>query len=50
MLSLPGCGPYASDSYAIFVEGRRPEREPSDHYLRVYLAENVVAAPRGILV
>ena len=50
VLSLPGCGPYAADSYAIFVEGRRPAREPSDHYLRVYLAENVVTVPRGILL
>jgi endonuclease III len=50
VLSLPGCGPYASDSYSIFVEGRRPEREPSDHYLRVYLERNVVSAPRGILI
>ena len=33
---LPGCGPYASDSYAIFVEGRR-DVNPDDKVLRLYL-------------
>ena len=49
VLGLPGCGRYASDSFSVFVEGRRPEREPSDHYLRVYLERGVVSAPRGAL-
>jgi endonuclease III len=33
---LPGCGPYAADSHAIFVEGRR-DVEPTDRALRAYL-------------
>lgn len=33
---LPGAGRYARDSWAIFVEGRRP-RSVGDHWLRYYL-------------
>lgn len=36
VLGLPGCGRYAADSWAIFVEGRR-DLEPTDHYLSAYL-------------
>lgn len=35
---LPGCGKYAADSYAIFVEGRI-DVEPTDRVLKAYLEE-----------
>jgi methyl-CpG-binding domain protein 4 len=38
VLSLPGCGRYAADSWAIFVEGRRaPSVKPTDAKLKAYL-------------
>jgi endonuclease III len=36
ILCVPGCGKYAADSWAIFVEGRR-DVEPTDKALRAYL-------------
>ena len=36
---LPGCGQYASDSWAIFVDGRR-DVEPNDVELRTWLENN----------
>lgn len=36
VLAMPGCGPYAADSFAIFVEGRI-DLAPSDHHLAGYL-------------
>lgn len=36
VLRLPGCGKYAADSWAIFVEGRR-DVEPTDVELRAWL-------------
>jgi endonuclease III len=36
VLALPGCGRYAADSWAIFVEGRG-DVEPSDRKLRWYV-------------
>lgn len=36
VMRLPGCGRYAADSWAIFVEGRR-DVSPSDRRLRWYL-------------
>lgn len=38
VLGLPGCGRYASDSWAIFVEGRR-DVSPSDGKLAWYLEQ-----------
>lgn len=38
MLRLSGCGRYASDSWAIFVEERR-DVEPTDGKLKWYLQE-----------
>jgi methyl-CpG-binding domain protein 4 len=34
---LPGCGEYAAASYAIFVDGQLPDREPADPELRAFL-------------
>lgn len=39
VMELPGCGKYASDSWAIFVDGRR-DVEPTDIELRGYLARS----------
>lgn len=36
VMSLPGCGPYAADSWAIFVEGRY-DVAPTDFKLRRHL-------------
>lgn len=36
VLELPGCGRYASDSWAIFVDGRE-DVDPTDGKLRWYL-------------
>jgi len=36
VLKFPGCGKYAADSWAIFVEGRT-DVEPSDGKLNWYL-------------
>lgn len=36
VLKLPGCGPYASDSWAIFIDGRT-DVDPTDGKLRWYL-------------
>lgn len=36
---MPGCGKYASDSWAIFVEGRR-DVEPTDKELIAWLEKN----------
>lgn len=38
VLAMPGCGPYAADSWAIFVEGRR-DVTPSDGRLIHYLTD-----------
>lgn len=37
IMTYPGCGRYARDTWAIFVEGRR-DVEPTDRRLRQYLA------------
>jgi len=39
VLDLPGCGKYASDSWAIFVEGIKGV-EPRDHLLNLYVEKN----------
>lgn len=39
VLKLPGCGKYAADSWAIFVEGRT-DVEPTDKVLIHYLRRN----------
>ncbi len=39
VLELPGCGKYAADSFAIFVEGRR-DVEPDDVELKTWLEKN----------
>ena len=36
VITLPGCGRYAADSWAIFVEGRR-DVDPTDGKLRWFL-------------
>lgn len=36
VLSMPGCGPYAADAWAIFIEGRR-DVDPTDGKLNWYL-------------
>lgn len=36
ILKMPGCGKYAADSWAIFVEGRRP-KGVTDKKLKAYL-------------
>ena len=38
VLKLPGCGKYAADSWAIFIEGRT-DVEPNDGKLNWYLGE-----------
>lgn len=38
ILKLPGCGRYAADSWAIFIEGRRDVR-PTDKRLLYFLRE-----------
>lgn len=43
VLDLPGCGAYAADSWAIFVEKRRDLR-PKDKELRRFLKEECVRA------
>lgn len=43
----PGCGPYARDSWAIFVEGRR-DVEPADDRLRHFLARTGSVSPRAV--
>ena len=42
VLSLPGCGPYAADSWEIFVLGKR-EVAPKDRALLSYLAARRVS-------
>lgn len=42
VMKLPGCGKYAADSYAIFVEGRR-DVEPTDRVLRAWLEREEAA-------
>ena len=44
VLVLPGCGTYASDSWAIFVEGRT-DVDPVDARLREYLARTDMFTP-----
>ena len=39
VLKLPGCGKYAADSWAIFIEGRT-DVEPTDKVLIHYLERN----------
>ncbi len=39
VMELPGCGKYASDSWAIFVDGRR-DVEPTDIELKAWLARS----------
>lgn len=38
VLAMPGCGPYAADSWAIFVEGRR-DVAPTDGRLIYFLTD-----------
>lgn len=41
VLKMTGCGPYAAQSFMIFVEDRRPDMDSvSDHKLRWYLERN----------
>jgi methyl-CpG-binding domain protein 4 len=40
VLALPGCGPYAADSWALFVEGRR-DVSPSDGKLLWWLCRGL---------
>jgi methyl-CpG-binding domain protein 4 len=40
VLRMHGCGRYAADSWAIFVEGRT-DLTPSDHHLAAYLEKSV---------
>jgi len=39
VLKLPGCGRYAADSWAIFIEGLAPDVLPTDGKLQWYLQE-----------
>lgn len=46
VMQLPGCGKYAADSWAIFVENRR-DVDPTDKELIAWLAREKLGAGRG---
>ncbi len=48
VLTLPGCGEYAADSWAMFVEGRR-DRIPSDAKLLGHVRRGWRKVPHGVL-